>query len=185
MDFPHASNMETTEVREDLPQPSDISNAPNHEVNDYVPKLFPYHTNVQDFGTQIQEIDTELGKFDHQHSELITKTANIPHISAFPEKELEISLNAREATPQDLIPHVTDFNDPPSSGCMTLRKWKKLAPDIPMQNDPLSLNTVAKRGRDEEEETQPELPTKKHQVSRVDVHNLSLVEAVQQPCRLQ
>lgn len=45
-----------------------------------------------------------------------------------------------------------DFNDPPSSKCMTLRKWKKLARDIPMQNDPLSLITGAKRGRDEGEE---------------------------------
>ena len=94
-------------------------------------------------------------------------------------------MNAREATPQDLIPHVIDFNDPPSSECMTLRKWKKLARDIPMQNDPLSLITGAKRGRDEGEEIQPKLPTKKHQVLREDVHNLSSVEAIQQSRRPQ
>nr|POF21965.1 hypothetical protein CFP56_67091 [Quercus suber] len=141
VDFPHVSNMETTKDREEFSQPINISNAPNHEVNDYDPNLFPYHTNLQDFENQIQEIDTELGKFDHQHFELNHKTVNIPHISAFLEKEVEISLNAREATVQDLTPHVNDSNNPPSSECMTLRKWKKLARDIPMQNDPLSLNT--------------------------------------------
>ncbi|KAK9995039.1 hypothetical protein SO802_024742 [Lithocarpus litseifolius] len=128
-------------AKEVFSQPTDISNAPNHEVNDNVPNLFPYHTNLQKFEIQIQEIDTELGKFDHQHSELNHKTANIPHVPVFLEKELEISLNAREATFQDLTPHVTDSNDPPSSECMTLRKWKKLARDSPMQNDPLSLIT--------------------------------------------
>nr|POF15060.1 hypothetical protein CFP56_45280 [Quercus suber] len=147
VDFPHVSNMETTEDREEFSQPINISNAPNHEVNDYVPNLFPYHTNLQYFENQIQEIDTELGKFDHQHSELNYKTVNIPHISAFPEEEVEISLNAREATVQDLTSHVNDSNDPPSPECMTLRKWKKLARDIPMQNDPLSFNTDCPRVR--------------------------------------
>nr|POE89701.1 putative ribonuclease h protein [Quercus suber] len=161
VDFPHVSNMETTKVREEFLQPIDISKAPNHEVNDYVPKLFPYHTNLQDFEHQIQEIDTELGKFNHQLSELNHRTVNIPHISAFSEKEVEISLNARKATVQDLNPHMNDSNGPPSPKCMTLRKWKKLARDIPMQNGPLSLNIGAKRDREEDEETQPELPTKK------------------------
>lgn len=35
------------------------------------------------------------------------------------------------------------------------------------------------------EEAQPELPTKKLQVSRAEEHNLSLVEVVQQPRRPQ
>ena len=185
MDFPQASHMEMKEIREDTPWPNDIYNAPNLEVNVSVPNLFSSHTKLPDFETQIQEIDMELGKFDHQNSELFPKTANIPHVSASPEKELEISLNVREATSQDPHPHVTELNDPSSTECMTLRRWKKLARDVPMQTDPLPLNIGAKRDRVEEKENQPELPSKKHQVSRVDVLNLSSVEAIQQPHRPQ
>ena len=94
-------------------------------------------------------------------------------------------MNVCEATSQDLDPHVTESNDPSSTECMTLRRWKKLARDVPMQTNPLPLNIGAKRDRVEEEENQPELSTKKHQVSRVDVLNLSSVEAVQQPRRPQ
>ena len=185
MDFPQASHMEMKEIREDTPWPNDIYNAPNLEVNVSVPNLFSSHTKLPDFETQIQEIDMELGKFDHQNSELFPKTANIPHVSASPKKELEISLNVREATSQDPHPHETELNDPSSTECMTLWRWKKLAHDVPMQTDPLPLNIGAKRDRVEEEENQPELPSKKHQVSRVDVLNLSSVEAVQQPRRPQ
>ena len=51
MDFPQASHMEMTEIREDTPQPNDISNAPNLEVNVSVPNLFSSHTKLPDFET--------------------------------------------------------------------------------------------------------------------------------------
>ena len=51
MTFPQASHMEMTEIREDTPQPNDISNAPNLEVNVSVPNLFSSHTKLPDFET--------------------------------------------------------------------------------------------------------------------------------------
>ena len=62
-----------------------------------------------------------------------------------------------------------------------LRKWKKLACNIPKTDSDTQSPVAVKRGREEGDEIQLKLPCKKYQVSRVDGQDISMVEAVQQP----
>ena len=64
-----------------------------------------------------------------------------------------------------------------------LRKWKKLARNMPKIEADTKIPVAIKRGREEEDEIQLELPFKKYQVSRVDGLDISMVEAIQQPCQ--
>lgn len=118
-----------------------------------------------------------LMKFDHQISALILETAGSPHLLVLHEYELETIEETHEADTQDLSPHVADPSHALISEANTLRKLEKLARDIHMMTDQTSFSTTTKRGIEIEGDVQPELSTKKLQVSREDAQELSMVEA--------
>ena len=63
----------------------------------------------------------------------------------------------------------------------TLRKWKKIACDTFSNDFPLQVTMLTKRTRSHDSPTQPELPNKKVQVSKVEEQDNSMVEAVKLP----
>ena len=63
----------------------------------------------------------------------------------------------------------------------TLRKWKKIARDTFSNDSPMQVTVLIKRTRSHGSTTQPELPNKKVQVSKVEEQDNSMVEAVKQP----
>jgi len=67
------------------------------------------------------------------------------------------------------------------SDTVELRKWKKLARNIHKTEADTQLPVAVKRGREEDDAIQLELPYKKYQVSRVDGQDISMAKAVQHP----
>ncbi|XP_075645287.1 uncharacterized protein LOC142616293 [Castanea sativa] len=164
--------METPNLVAGNPVPIINNPVPNPEVINSVPISSSCLANLPDFEIQIQEIDTAIMKFDHQISAPILETAGSPHLLVPHEYELQITEETNEANTQDLYPHVADSSHALNSETNTLRKWKKLACDIHMMTDQTSFNTATKRGREAENDAQPELPLKKLQVSREDAQEL-------------
>lgn len=72
-------------------------------------------------------------------------------------------------------------HEDPTMKIPTLRKWKKLARDIISIDSSMQLTVLTKRKRNQEKASQPELPKKWMQVSKVEEHDISMVEVVQQP----
>ena len=83
-------------------------------------------------------------------------------------------------------PHQVEENSPPANQVSkTLRTWKRLARDNPMETDSPLSPTAKKRSREEEVEYLPELPTKKSHVSKGESQKNSMAEATQQSRQAQ
>ena len=94
------------------------------------------------------------------------------------EKPLTPSMQSHEA--QDQTHHVMDNSLPSNQGSKSLRTWKRLARDNPMETDPPQSPTAKKRNREEEVDYLPELPIKKSQVSKGESQQNLMAEAAQQ-----
>lgn len=176
---PHMSYMEVTDSAEDNSLPIITNNGSNPEVINSAPISSSFLTNPQDFDLQIQEIDTALMKFDHQTSDPLCETAGSPHILESHEYDPDLVKETQVTEAQNHCSHVAIPNQESTSETNSLRKWKKMARDTHMMTDQTSFSTATKRGRETEEDIQPELPTKKLQVSREDVQEMPMVEAAQ------
>nr|POF17214.1 hypothetical protein CFP56_56098 [Quercus suber] len=161
---PHMSYMEVTDPAEDNPLPIITNNGSNPEVINSAPISSSFLTNPQDFDLQIQEIDTALMKFDHQTSDPLCETAGSPHILESHEYDPDLVKETQVTEAQNHCSHVAIPNQESTSETNSLRKWKKMARDTHMMTDQTSFSTATKRGRETEEDIQPELPTKKLQV---------------------
>ena len=82
--------------------------------------------------------------------------------------------------------HQVKENSPTSNqGSKTLRTWKRLARENPMETDSPLSPTAKKRSREKEVEYLPELPTKKSQVSKGESQKNPMAEAAQQSRQTQ
>ena len=124
-------------------------------------------------------------KFDHKTSNLLYEIAGSPHILDPHEYDPDLVKETHVTEAQNHSSHVAVPNQESTSEANSLCRWKKLARDTYMMTDQTSFSTATKRGREAEEDIQPELPTKKFQVSREDVQEMSMVEAAQQPRQSQ
>ena len=119
------------------------------------------HTNSVDFGTQIQDIDAAIGKYDSCDEHVDHNQAGTSQVSANREKPLTPSLLAHPLITQELAPHVTENSPPPNPANRTLRIWKKLACENIMETEITQGPMASKRNKEEDLEFLPELPTKK------------------------
>nr|POE68212.1 hypothetical protein CFP56_29020 [Quercus suber]POE68872.1 hypothetical protein CFP56_64972 [Quercus suber] len=132
---------------------------PISEVSISNSNLNAFHIDNVAFEAQIQELDSEISKFDKCERHVENSSVDAPIVPPINEKQLTPSMQALAT--QDQIHHVTDNFPPSNQGSKTLRTWKRLARDNPMETDPLQSSTTKKRNREEEAEYLLELPIKK------------------------
>ena len=104
-------------------------------------------------------------------------------VPPFNEKNLAPSMQT--LVTQEQNHHVIENSPPSNQGSKTLRTWKRMARDNPMETDPPLSPTAKKRSRVEEVEYLPELPTKKTQVSKGESQKNPMAEATQQSRQAQ
>ena len=104
-------------------------------------------------------------------------------VPPFNEKNLAPSMQT--IVTQEQHHHMTENSPPSNQGSKTLRTWKRMARDNPMETDPPLSPTAKKRSRVEEVEYLPELPTKKTQVSKGESQKNPMAEAAQQSRQAQ
>ena len=110
-------------------------------------------------------------KSDHKNPDPISKPTGSPHILGSHDYEPEILGDNTVTAVQDHNSHVAVTDQSPNLEASSLRKWKRLTDQNP-------LCTATKRERETDEAVQPELPTKKLQVSREDDSDFLMAEAV-------
>ena len=155
---------ETRDSREQTSLNDRESRNPISEVSISNSNLTACLTNNAAFEAQIHELDLEIKKFDKQETHVENNSVVVPLATPTNEKPLTSSMQNHEA--QDQAHHVMDSSLPSVQGSKSLRTWKRLARDNPMETDPPQSPTAKKRNREEEVEYLPELPIKNHRFQR-------------------
>ena len=182
-DLRTGTNMESHNSREQITLTDRECSNQFTEVFTSNPNLTSFHTDIADFETQIQDIDSEISKFDNCETHVEKISVSASQAPPTREKYLAPSMQTQVALQQ---PHQVKENSPPANqGSKTLRTWKRLARDNPMETDSPLRPTAKKRSREEEVEYLPELPTKKSQVSKGESQKNSMAKAAQQSRQAQ
>ena len=179
----NAEKWETSDSREQTSLNGQESRNPLSEVSISNSNLTTCLTNNAAFEAQIQELDLEINKFDKQEARVEIDSIVAPLATPTNEKRPTPSMQNLEA--QDQAHHMMDNSLPFVQGSKTLRTWKRLARDNPMETDPPQIPTAKKRNKEEEVEYLPELPVKKSQVSKGESKQNLMAEAAQQSRQAQ
>ena len=172
--------MEMAEKRDVSQQILCKNSSQNIQVINDIPIIFP-STHPKDFEDQLEEIDTALNKFESHDFRTPNMTTGCSIVTAPSGENLGGTVNRGVSGEFQNVVHVENQPLTNISDTVELRKWKKLARNNHKVEADTQLPLAVKRGREEDEEIQLELPYKKHQVSRVDGQDISMAEAVQQP----
>ena len=173
-------NMDMAKNR-DVPQQISCKNSSqNPQVINNIPIIYP-SPHPKDFESQIKEIDVALKKFESHDYSTPNKTVGSSIFTTSSGDNLRVNVDRVDNGEYQNEAHVDNQPLPIIPYTIELKKWKKLAHNIP-KTDAGTQNPVAvKQGREGDDEIQLKLPCKKYQVSRVDGQDISMVKAIQQP----
>ena len=164
------SNLVSSDLVEDFYHSAHTRLNSKFDLVDHVPDLSLIPNQSTNFEFQLKEIDSKIQKFDNDKN---LKPKNqvisimVPSGDSIGEDNGNLK-NPHKEFPCEELP--TDST--------TLRKWKKIARDTFSNDSPMQLIVMTKRTRSHGSTTQPELPNKKVQVSKVEEQDNSMVEAV-------
>ena len=155
IDFHDLSNMDIAKSR-DIPQqiPREISPQNPQVINDF-PITCP-SPHPRDFESQIKEIDMALKKFDSHDFSTPNMIAGISIFAASNGDNSGVIMNRVESGEHQNLAHVGSQLLPSISDTIELRKWKKLARNIPKTDSDTQSPVVVKQGRKGGDEIQLE-----------------------------
>nr|POE50555.1 hypothetical protein CFP56_00019 [Quercus suber] len=180
VDSQNGSDMDRAENRDVPQQITSENSSQNPQVINNIPIIYP-STLPKDFESQIEEIDMALNKFESHDFSAPNKTAGSSISQASNGDNLGVNVDRVESREYQNVAQVENQLSTIIPETFELRKWKKLARNIPKTEADTQNSIATKRGREGDDEIQLELPYKKYQVSRVDEQDISMVEDVQQP----
>ena len=183
VDLRNGKNMESCDPEEQITLTGRDYCNPISEVFISNSNLTSFHTDNADFEMQIQEVDSEISKFDKCEAHVENTSVVASQVPPISEKQLAPSMQT--LVTQEQTHHVTKNSPPSNQGSKTLRTWKRLARDNPMETNPPLSPTAKKRSREEDVEYLPELPTKKSQVSKGESQKIPMAKATLQSRQAQ
>nr|POE50682.1 putative ribonuclease h protein [Quercus suber] len=147
----------------DVPQQITRENSSqNPQVINNIPIIYPSLL-PKDFESQIEEIDMALNKFESHDFSAPNKTAGSSISPASNGDNLGVNVDRVESREYQNVAHVENQLSTIIPETFELRKWKKLARNIPKTEVDTQNSVATKRGREGDDEIQLKLPYKKYQ----------------------